>query len=60
MMMTAGFWIFGLVFCLLGTVLLVALGFLALRHFVSERPRDDTWSRLAAHDVVGVGPRAEA
>jgi hypothetical protein len=58
-MMTAGAWIFGLVFCLLGTVLLAALAFVALRYLVGERPGGEPSSRLAAPDVVGVGRRPE-
>ena len=45
-MMSAGFWIIGAVFCLLGTVALVALAFVAFHYLVGERPApqptDDT------------------
>jgi hypothetical protein len=41
-MMASGVWIFGLVFCLLGTVVLAALALVALRYLVGERPGDKT------------------
>ena len=37
-MMTAGFWIVGAVFCLLGTVVLAVLAFAAFRYLVDGRP----------------------
>ena len=37
-MMTAGFWIVGAVFCLLGTLVLAVLAFAAFRYLVGERP----------------------
>ena len=54
-MMASGVWIFGLVFCLLGTVVLAALAFAGFRYFVETGRHGGDGAR--ANSVRG--PEAE-
>ena len=47
-MMGGGFWVLGAVFCLLGTVVLAVLAFVALRYFVETGRRGED-TRLPVH-----------